>query len=254
MVIFPWQMVIFPLNMVIFHSYVSLPEGIQMFSTIDWTEECFKLLRLDFNGQARGETTFNISSICSEDILPHAAETSGALQLYALHTKQVWYINIYEILHKTSNTDFVFSCIFLASPNRCYWLVFPCFSLMPPVRSLSCFLCRTVKSSCSATSSSFIHNVCKALQSHFTEIYKWAMKNTPIPSHYTGWLVSKRGSLTSALSWWVRVTMQPSMFRTMRKRAPSKSICTRCKGRRWDGKTEPNGSWSGAFNFTMPRN
>ena len=67
------------------------------------------------------------------------------------------YIYIYEILHKTSNTDFVFSCIFLAGPNRCYWLVFPCFSLMPPVRSLSCFLCRTVKSSCAATSSSFIH-------------------------------------------------------------------------------------------------
>ena len=171
-----------------------------------------------------------------------------------LCTQSKFDIYIYEILHKTSNTDFVFSCIFLASPNRCYWLVFPCFSLMPPVRSLSCFLCRTVKSSCSATSSSFIHNVCKALQSHFTEIYKWAMKNTPIPSHYTGWLVSKRGSLTSALSWWVRVTMQPSMFRTMRKRAPSKSICTRGKGRRWDGKTEPNGSWSGAFNFTMPRN
>ena len=103
------------------------------------------------------------------------------------------------------------------------------------------------------------HPLC--MQSHFTEIYKWAMKNTPIPSHYTGWSVSNTVNIPmkiwqkGALPWWVRVTMQPSMFRTMRKRAPSKSICsTLGKECRWDGKTEPNGSWSGAFNFTMPRN
>ena len=116
---------------------------------------------------------------------------------------------------KTSNTDtdFVVSCIFLASPSRCYWLVLPCFSWKPhPVVTSEAYLVS------SATSSSFSHYVYKAISNHFKEIYKWTMKNTPIPSHYTGLLVilyifilchydslcstaqmTKRGCLTSAL-------------------------------------------------------